>query len=138
MPLELGHIMFGNGFGQVELDRQLLQEAFVHGMWDAGIDNYACDYSFEPEGRPEGWPPNAFSVGDFVICPYQWDMTDDNEGWFDLPNLWDRRTDTKVWWYKYALRDPTANRELGVDDVNEMMARLKDATRKLGSKPYEV
>jgi hypothetical protein len=134
--MEIGNFLFGHGHGPVALDRSELQQTFCDMLEDAGVDIYGYAQTFNPEDHnlvAEGWPKTAWQVDEFIIMPHHWD---DTQG-ADRPNFTDTKTDTKIWWYKYALRDPSANKALHLDDIVEMMERLKEATRKLGSTRYE-
>ena len=131
-------IPLGDPYGPVEIDRDRLQDLFCQGLEDAGIDVYGYPQTFEAaEGQMENLPAFAWSVGDFVVCPYIWDIPDGREVWHRTPNFYDAKTDTAIWWYKYALRSPTANRAVDAKAVIEMTERLKAETRRLGSRAYE-
>lgn len=134
--MELGNLCFGNGYGPIELNRQNLQSTFCDMFEDAGINEYGYPETFKPtitDLTKQGWPKNAWQVDEFIIMPQQWD---ENVPGADRPNFTDLKTNTQIWWYKYVLRDPSANKNITLTDVVEMLTRLKNATRKLGSTRY--
>lgn len=133
--MEIGNICFGNGHGSVELERMALQPQFCSMLENAGIDIYGYPQTFTPAKNDlteSGWPKTAWQADEFIIMPYQWDDTPGA----DRPNFTDLKTNTQIWWYKYALRDPSANKEVTTNDITEMLTRLQKATEKLGATPY--
>lgn len=117
------------------LDRAALQNVFCEGLERAGYDIYGYAQTFDAP-VPEGFPTSASKVDGFCVLPYVWDIPKNQEWLRNAPNFIDTATNTRIWWYKYALRDGEATRPLTVQDVEDMMARLCAATRKLGSLPY--
>lgn len=119
-----------------ELNRTLLQDIFCEGLEQSGFDIYGYPQTFEPP-HPQDYPTNTSMVGDFIIMPYLWDIPDDATWLRYEPNFFDKKTNTKIWWYKYALRSPEANKQLNVPQIIEMLERLKVQAQEIGSTPYE-
>ena len=105
--MEIGNAIFGHSRGACPLDRGELEGVLVSGLARLGYDSYGLPLTRGYE------PPEHDDL--FRVRPYWWGDDDDVRA--TLPNLEIPSADIEIRWYKYALRDAYANREIDVDEL---------------------
>jgi len=70
---------------------------------------------------------NPKTVDELCTCTVQkeWDalgLKHDEDCYKMLPNFWFKKTDLKIWWYKFFFRDAYANQEIEREDFREIVA----------------
>lgn len=111
--MEIGNLLFGHSRGACPLDRTELESAFVSGLASLGYDEYGLPLT------------HAVAIPEhndlFCVRSYWWG---DDDPRAKLPNLEVPSADLEIRWYKYALRDAYANRDVDADELRGIFAEL--------------
>ena len=115
--LELGNLLFGHSRGEFELDRDELQEIMAEGLEKCGCD----EYGFLQDPALFLWKNSrgGITTSVFETRPYWWG--DEFSAEADLPNFKFFEDGTEIRWYKYALRDSYADREIDAARLSEIL-----------------
>lgn len=133
--MELGNLFFGNSRGEYPVNRSW-QNAFVYKLYDMGFDSYGYpqDEEYQYRGQfkiihskhdPQNDYIRYFENDTFILMPYYWG---DDDYISELPNFIHKPTGFQLSWYKYALRDAYANKNIS---FNELMVIMDDCKRSL-------
>lgn len=121
--MEMGNLLFGCSRGEIELDRDLLQDVFWQGLAYVGYDSHGLPMVVSAKLSVT---KASLPAHDDLFCvrPYWWGDPDSPKA--TLPNLEVPSADLKVMWYKYALRDAYANREVTPEEMVRIFSDLHD------------
>ncbi|MFS0643788.1 hypothetical protein [Siminovitchia sp. 179-K 8D1 HS] len=130
--MELGNLIFGNSRGKYLVDRDW-QDAFYSALYDMRFNGYGMPELDESEYngkfvelKSKYGNTKYFENDTFIIMPYYWGDDDD---FCELPNFIHKSSGYELSWYKYALRDSYANKEIAFE---ELMNIMDDCKKSLG------